>query len=287
MTMTNGLWQLYLFSALELLGFFLSSTLLPFIPDPCMASYGKQCGSAETVLTNYNSIWTLSLSVYFCILTYLNRDSADKLKRLAYFALYCVISNLSAILMTGSSSVAGLMKPGAHVTNVIMNFALFFVLVFAVNTDSPMVTHTPITENLGLNIKGYLVLHTIACLVWIFYNSDFQPIDSVFNDEDEMTKIAKALWNNWSVLVLQTALVIMYSFSYGNDKDQEAVAIASIFLLMLGAVIVWALRDLETAGIVTYCWIQASVLSGLALLAVIRYRMQGRQNYEPVSSNVV
>lgn len=285
--MTNGLWQLYLFSALELLGFFLSSTLVPFLPDPCMASYGKHCSSAETILTNYNSIWLLSLSVYFFVLTYLNRDSAEKLKRLAYFALYCTVSNLSAILMIGSSSVAGLMKPGAHVTYVIMSFALFFVLVFAVNTDSPMVAHTPLKENLGLNLKGYLVLLTIMCLVWIFYNSDFQPIDSVMNSEDKMTKLANAGWNMWSVLVLQTALVLMYSFSYGNYKDQEAIAISSIFTNMLGAVIVWAVRDVEKAGIVTYCWIQSSVLSGLALLAVIRYRMQGRQNYEPVSSSNV
>jgi hypothetical protein len=286
--MTNGVWQLYLFCALELFGFLMSSTLIPFIPDHCKSGYGggKTCTSTEMVLSNYNSIWLLSLAVYFFVLTFRNRESGEKLKRLAYFAIYCSVSNLTALLLIGSTSAAGMMKTGMHVTYVLLTFLLFFILVYVVNTDSPMVAHTPIKDGLGLNVKGYILAITLLSIIWIFINSDFQSIGSVFLNPDEMTKLARLGWNWWSVLVLQNAFVLMFTLSYGDDGDQETVTIASIFLWIIGALVVWALREFENPGIVRVSWIQASIFTVLALLAVIRHRMQGRQNYEPVSSNV-
>lgn len=281
-------WQLYLFCAVQLLGFLMSSTLMGgfLLRDPCQAVYGggKSCDDAEAVITNMNSLWLLSLAVFFFVLTFRNRDGApEKLKRLAYFVIYCTIANLSGLLMIGSTSVVGMMKTREHVTYVIGSFLLFFILASAVSSDTPMVATAPFGENLGFNLKGYFALVAIFLLVWIFANSDFQPVNSVFQEGTELSELAKMCWNYWSVLALQVLFVMIYALAYDDDEDRETLAIATVGMNSIGMVFAWWLTAKTTRGIIVVIYSQCAILIALAIAAVVRYRHDIRRGgYETV-----
>jgi hypothetical protein len=276
-------WQLYLFCAVELLGSIMSSTWI--VRDPCRPVYGDPCDDAARVLSDMNSFWLFSLAVYFFLLSFRNRNEPEKLKRLAYFAIYCTIANIVGLLMIGSTAVAGLMKTPWHVLYVALTFVLFVILASAVSSDTPMVATAPFRENLGLNLKGLMALFAVVLLAWMFANSDFQPIGTVFQEE-ELSEIARMCWNYWSVLVLQVLFVFIYALAYDDDGDREVLAIAAAALNFLAMIMTWTLRRMVKTGIVTFMYVQGSIFIVLAIAAVVRYRMDLRNSggYESIST---
>jgi len=282
-TIMQSPWQLYLFCAVELLGAFMSSTWLG--RDPCHSVYDEQsCDDAEGLLSDMNSFLLLSLAVYFFLLSYRNRDEPTKLKRLAYFAIYCTIANLVGLLMIGSVAVAGLMKTPWHVVYVAFTFVLFVILASAVSSDTPVVATAPFRENLGFNLKGLMALYAVFSLVWMFGNSDFQPIGSVF-EEEELSEVARMCWNYWSVLTLQVVFVFTYALAYDDDGDREVMAIAAAFLHALLMVFAWSEGSKVQVNLVTFTYIYCFIIIVLAIGAVARYRMDlRRSDYDPISS---
>jgi hypothetical protein len=275
-------WQLYLFCAFQFFGFLLG---LPWIRDPCK-SFGKPCDPIERAASIHSALMLLALGVYFLLLTYRNRDKPEKLKRLAYFAIYCTIANLAGLLMIGAHSVTGLMNTTEHVVYVLATMILFFVLASAVSSDTPMVATAPFREGLGFNLKGVFALLAIASISWIFFNSDILTIQSRFVDTSKVSEVARMCWNSFSVLFLQVLFVYIYALAYDDDGDRAVLAMAFSVMITLNALVIWAQRKMETAGTLIFMLIYDLIFLALVLAAIARYQMELRRgDYEPLVSN--
>jgi hypothetical protein len=263
-------------------GFFLG---LPWIRDPCK-SFGKPCDAIEKAASIHSALLLLALAVYFLLLTFRNREKPERLKRLAYFAIYCTIANLAGLLMIGASSVTGLMNTTEHVVYVLATLILFFVLASAVSSDTPMVATAPFREGLGFNLKGLVALIAMYSIFWIFLSSDILTIQSMFVGTTKVTDLARMCWNYFSVLILQVLFVWIYALAYDDDGDRAILAMAFSVITMLNAVVIWSQGKMETTGAFSFMLMIDLIFLVLALAAIARYQMELRRgDYEPLISN--
>jgi hypothetical protein len=105
--------------------------VLPLVGGHHGFAIRKPCYAIEKAACMNNAVMIFSLGIFFLLLTIRNRDKPEKRKRLAYFAIYCTIANLTGLLMIGASSVTGLMNTTEqHVVYVFGDFDSLLCLCF-------------------------------------------------------------------------------------------------------------------------------------------------------------
>jgi len=285
-TTMNIPWQLYLFGIVQLVGSFF---MYGFFLDPCQLLTGKgECKSgAEMYSARAMAIAFLYIGVFFLSLTYLNKDSAPKLKRLANMATNCVVATLVGTVFTGSTSMGGVERSVFHMMDMIGMFLLLIIIMSAVMNDSEMAGYKSPLAGLGVNPKSFVLLVTIAVAVKLFALSDFVDLTSFLADPDSTSHLSRVLWAWMSVYCLEVLFPLAFALAFGDEKDQEAITIATVVVMLVSIVSIIPVAGSMKDGTMRSSYISAGVTLALAIVAVMGgRRSRSSQGYETVSTVV-
>jgi hypothetical protein len=278
-------WQLYLFALVNLGG---GISILGLLWDPCSLLTGDSpCNSAERVTSVFWSVGFLYVGVLFYILTYLNKENAPKLKRLNMFAANCTAALFAGTIFTGSIRLGGFERSLFHIGDMLFIFALFVILVSAMDDVSPVAASTSPLTGLGVNPKSLLLLVAIACLIKLFACTDLLSYSYFLKDPDEFTDLARLFWNWTALQIFEILVAVLFALAYGDSKDQEAVTLAIVGMMIVSIAAMLPVLGYLKDGLLLQGCISAAIFIALSVVAVVGGRKQQRNGYEPVASMTV
>lgn len=260
-----------------------------FVFDPCQLLTGKSSckAGAETYTARAMAIGFLYVGVFFLTLTYLNRSSASKLKRLANMALNSVVALLVGLVFTGSTSMGGVERSIFHFLDMITFFILLVIMMTAVMDDSEMVGIKSPFTNLGVNPKSFVLLVVVATTLKLFALSDFVNLSSFLVESDSDTHLSKVFWAWLIVCILEIIFALWFALAYGDEQDQESITIATVFMMVISVVSIIPISNELKDGMMRASYIGVGVGLAVAIVAVIGGRRnRSGEGYQTVS-NVV
>jgi hypothetical protein len=275
-------WQLYTFSVLLVL-----SSLAMFIFDICqLLTGGPTCQPGAESFTAYMmGMSFFDVGILFFLLTYINRDSDPKLKRLANMGVSGAVALFVGVIFTGSRKFGGLERSLFHFGDMIIAFVLVCIMRSAITDDTEIVGSTSPFVGLGINTKSFILLCTIAVIIKIFVFSDFMDISWFLTVSDSASEVSRLFWN-WTIVALcQISLPLLFALVYGDERDQEYTTIAIVILSILSFAVV-PTSSMLRAGLMNQAYISSAIFIGLAAIAITggRLNMNRRSNYETVAT---
>mmetsp|Transcript_10186 Transcript_10186/g.12863 ORF Transcript_10186/g.12863 Transcript_10186/m.12863 type:complete len:283 (-) Transcript_10186:36-884(-) len=277
---TNGLWQLYIFSAVNLLFSLSMYGLLGFV-DPCQLLTGQnKCEQgAETVMMRMGAIAYLYVGAFFSALAYNNRTDAPKLKRLANMGMNAAVALLMAIVFFGGIEGATL-----HFLDTIMGFALLVVMISAIRDSSEMAdaSSSPV-EGLGLNPKTFIFAISIILVAKLFAMSDFVGPSMFLSSPESMTALSHIIWQMLSVAIIMMLFPLVFALAYGDEKDQETLTVLTILIMIASVFSILPVSAQMKSGLMTMIFVSVAIVTILALILMYVGRSNVRRNqYEQV-----
>lgn len=271
-------WQLYTFCVFQLI---YSLGLYGFVGDPCRIFAGAPCLPGGEVYTcRALAFGCLYVGVLFAVLTFNNKDDAPKLKRLAMFATNCVVMMISALMFTGSRTLGGVESAGLHLADMIALFALLFITVSAMADGSEVAGSSSPVVGLGINPKALILLAVMASFVKILAFSDFVDYSSFLYRPETTTNLSDRLWTWMNIVVFEVLFALVFTLTYGNEKDQETVTISIVALTIIGMVSIVPIAGHLAESLLKKMAVPGCVFIGLAIAAVIGGRCGQRRGYD-------
>lgn len=268
-------WQLYLFCLVHL------AAGLVCYADLCSWVFMK-CNATEAVFFRFFGMCLLYVAVLFGVLSIMNRNEKEKLKRLAVFATYASVVLFTGLVMTGSARTGGYERPWMHIGDVIFTFVLFLIMATAYDDDTEAAPCTSPFRKLGINPKTFLLLITIAALVKLFVITDFVNLTD-FMEDAKMTEFGRIMWMWMAVFIFDIFLVLWFTLSFGSAKDQEAITITVVVMSIVGLLSCIGMLSHFKAGLLRMSIPSVCVIVALAIIAVIGgRRAEQREGYEAV-----
>jgi hypothetical protein len=273
-------WQLYLFSFIHLLVFFL------IFFDTCSLLTGsdEKCNTAEHLAALSMSIAFTYVGVFFGLLTFLNKQNAAKLKRLAMFATDCSAALFAAVIMVGSTKMGGIERSSFHIADMVTVFVLFLIMHGATHGDSPANPSHNIKEDLGFNPKGLILLVLILVTIKLFVLSDFMTFSFILGDPDAGTDLSRVFMGLTVVVMFEILLGTAFTLYYGDAKDQEAITIALASMIVVTALYMIPVWGHLRTGLMISGIVSLVVFIALCITAVVLGRKHQRAGYEEVSA---
>jgi hypothetical protein len=277
-----GPWQLYTFSAVNILG---SLSMYGILFDPCQFITGQTIcqPGAETLLSRLQAIGFLYVGTFFLVLTYINKTNTSKVRRLANMAMNCTVAILVMVIFFGSRSKGGFENSTLHFLDMITAFLLLLMMGLAINDNSEMIgSNSPLT-GLRFNPKTFVFLIAVLTVIKLFAMSDFVDISIILHDPDSITALSHIMYQMMVVLILMILFPIAFALFYGDEKDQEAITGATVLMMLISILSIIPIADCMKDGMITQSYFSVGITSllGISMIYVGRLN-QGRNEYNPV-----
>lgn len=215
-------WPLLAFCLSEIIGALGSFSFV----SSCQWMYGTPCNDAETVYQNYDALWKLHVAILFPGILWASKDA--RLPTL--IATLCSLGNFLGLIMFGAKLVHGLMTNSFHLLAMIVCFVLFVALLVSLLTmfteNSGTSSNRVSAKLFSTKKKGYLTVVGFYFILWLFVNSDGSLCTDVILNDSDMSPLATALWNFWSIGALQNALMVILVVLAGDSRQQTALCCA-------------------------------------------------------------
>lgn len=281
---TSGLWQLYTFSAVNILA---SLFMYGIFIDPCQLMTGKSLceAGAETLASRLVAISFLYVGASFLVLTYINKTNPPKLKRLVNMGMNCTVAMIVSIIFFGPRSLGGLESSVLHFLDMITGFLLLGIMISAIADDSQMVGSKSPFKELGMNPKTFIFLAFLLTFMKLLALSDFVDISNILEDPETGTALSHVMYQWIVVLILMVLFPLVFALSYGDKQDQEILAYTIVVLMLVSLVSLIPIADDLKSGTMLNEYIAVSIVTLFALTTIYVGRFnQGRDEYEPVSN---
>lgn len=278
-----GLWQLYTFCAVFWL---FSIAMYGLVIDPCLLVTGKSvCNSgAESFTSRLLAIGLLYVGTLFFALTYINKDDAPKLKRLANMGMMCVSALLTSIIFFGPRSQGGFENSILHFLDLVTCFILLAIMISAIGDSSNMAGASSPLLGLGINPKSFIFFLAVTLFFKLIFLSEFANPSMFLADPGSVTAYSHVLWQLMIVIILMILFPILFALAYGDDKDQETITAVTIIMMVVSIISIIPMRNSLKGGMMTMSAISSGVVSLLALISIFVGRSSTRNEYESVSN---
>ncbi|KAL7553134.1 hypothetical protein ACHAWF_016386 [Thalassiosira exigua] len=267
---TSCPWELYLFAFVHI-----AAAICMYIFDSCRLLTSTSCNDAEHVFENVVALSLLYVGVIFTVLTYHNKQSADKITRLSNVALNGATALLVSVVFIGNSSFGGIERSWMHIADVLTMIILVAVLVERVSKVSvgvwTQVMNTTafispaysilfhsfffcqpgaewaqkndLWEGMGINCKTLLLLFmALTAIKFVAYCDFIDPL-KLLKDGSEMSDWCYWTWKFTAVLIFEVFLAFMYAVLFDDTAGQELLVIVVVVMSVVAAVTIYPVQE--------------------------------------------
>jgi hypothetical protein len=280
---TSCPWELYLFAFVHI-----AAAICMYIFDSCRLLTSTPCNDAEHVFENVVALSLLYVGVIFTVLTYHNKQSADKISRLSNVALNGATALLVSVVFIGNSSFGGIERSWMHIADVLTMMILVAVLVERVSKPgAEWAQKNDLWEGMGINCKTLLLLFmALTAIKFVAYCDFIDPL-KLLKDGSDMSDWCYWTWKFTAVLIFEVFLAFMYAVLFDDTAGQELLVIAVVVMSVVAAVTIYSVQEhmstwmgLNGSGL----WIRLGIFVLVCLVAIAGGRRgdSDRSGYQTV-----
>jgi hypothetical protein len=281
---TSCPWELYLFALFHLAG-----AAIMYFFDSCRLLYSTPCTDSELVFQQCVAVSFLYVGALFAVLTYHNKQSADKITTLSNMALNGSVALLVSVVFAGNASFGGIERSWMHMGDMLSSIILVAVLIIRVSkSDAGWAQKNPINEGMGINCKTLLLIFLAMVMIKFVVYCDFMDPLVMLTDGSEMTGFSFWMWKFTAVLILETFLAILHAVLFDDDAGQELVVFTMMILLIITGISIQPVQKYmsswmgmnDSIGL----WVWVGVFVAISILAIAGGRRGGshRSGYQAV-----
>ncbi len=233
---------------------------------------------AETVMARMVAIGFLYVGIFFSALTYNNRNSTAKLKRLANMGMNGAVALFVTIIFFG-----GIENPTLHFLDTIFGFVLIAIMLSAISDSSEMAerSNSPL-EGHGLNPKTFIFVIAIIVVIKLFALSDYVKPSMFLHDPESISALSNIFWQTLSVVMITILFPLLFALVYGNEVDQEILTVSIVLMTFVSLLSFLPVSAQMKSGIMTQMYISGAIVAILAFTLIVAGRSNRRNQYEQV-----